>query len=87
MVLAKPLPKYNVMSRGFVKDYEDQWLHEIAPTLNALVHHLTRESNGIVVYEKRSYKDADTGKDVHEMSNGLSYSVNDENQWFVLDTF
>ena len=73
------------MSRGFVKEYEDQWLHEISPTLNALIHHLTRESNGFAVYQKRTYKDAVTGKDVYEMSNGVAYSVNDQNQWFVVE--
>ena len=73
------------MSRGFVKEYEDEWLHEIAPTMNALVQHLTRESNGIRVYEKRTYTHPETGKDVHEMSNGLSYSLNSGSQWYTVE--
>ena len=73
------------MSRGFVKEYEDQWLHEIRPTLNALIHHLTAESNGFVVQVKKNYKDEKTGKEVYEMSNGLTYSLNDESHWFVVE--
>ena len=72
------------MSRGFVKEYEDQWLHEIAPTLNTLLKFLTNENNGFRVYEKKVYQNAE-GKDVYEMSNGLSYSVNELNQWYVVE--
>ena len=72
------------MSRGFVKEYEDQWLHDIHPTMTALVRFLTIENNGIRVYEKRSYT-ADSGKEIHEMSNGISYSVTDQGRWVALD--
>ncbi len=73
------------MSRGFVKEYEDQWLNEIPATLNSLIHHLTYESNGFAVYQKSSYAHSQTGKEIHEMSNGVSYFVNSENQWVVLE--
>lgn len=72
------------MSRGFVKDYEDQWLHEIAPTLGALISFLTYENNGFPVYEKRSYQNPE-GTDMHEMSNGLTYFVNTQNHWAILE--
>jgi hypothetical protein len=73
------------MSRGFVKDYEDQRLDEIPATLNALIHHLTYENNGFHVYQKDSYAHSKTGKEIHVMSNGVSYFVNDENQWTALE--
>ena len=72
------------MSRAFVKEDDDQWLHDISPTLNALIHYLTKENNGVRVYEKRSYVNAQ-GKQVHEMSNGLTYAVNEERQWYILE--
>ena len=72
------------MSRAFVKEGDDQWLHDIAPTLNALIHYLTRENGGIRVYEKRNYVN-ENGKDVHEMSNGLSYAINEERQWYIVE--
>ncbi len=72
------------MSSAFVKESEDQWLHEISPTLPALINYLTRENNGIRVYEKTSYKDSKTGKQVHQMSNGLSYTIKDD-QWIIAD--
>ena len=71
------------MSQAFVRESEEQWLHEIAPTINALIVYLTRENNGIRVYEKRSYEDAKSGKLVYEMSNGLRYSIDEDGRWFV----
>jgi hypothetical protein len=73
------------MSQAFVKEGDEQWLHEIQPTLNALVLHLTRENNGIRVYEKSSYVHPETGKQIHVMSNGLSYSKDAEGRWEIVD--
>ena len=73
------------MSKGFVSEYDDQWLHEIMPTMNALLRFLKKESNGITIYEKRNYIHDKTGKPVYEMSNGLSYSVNEQNQWYIVE--
>ena len=72
------------MSQAFVRENDEQWLHDVQPTLNALVVYLTRENNGIRVYEKRSYMNPKAGKEVHEMSNGLSYTKDDEGKWIVL---
>lgn len=72
------------MSQAFVKESEEQWLHEIAPTLPALVIYLTRENNGIRVYEKEHLVDPKTGKDVYRMSNGLSYSKDSDGRWCII---
>lgn len=72
------------MSQAFVKENEEQWLHDVQPTLNALVVYLTRENNGVRVYEKRGYTDAKTGKEMHEMSNGLSYSKDEQGKWYIV---
>lgn len=71
------------MSSAFVKESDDQWLHDVGPGVPALLVYLTRENNGIRVYEKRNYLDAKTQKQVYEMSNGLLYSKDDEGKWFV----
>ena len=55
------------MSQAFVKESEEQWLHEISPTLKALVAHLTRENNGVRVYERRNYIDPKSGKEIFEI--------------------
>ena len=73
------------MSRGFVKEYEDQWLHEIDPTITALIRFLTIENNGIRVYEKKTYTSPSDHVEVHEMSNGLSYAVNVSGQWYMIE--
>lgn len=73
------------MSHAFVKESEEQWLHEIPPTMNALINYLSHENNGIRVYEKDNHTDAKTGKQVYAMSNGLSYSVDNDNRWFIVD--
>ena len=43
------------MSGAFVRESDEQGLHDIPPTLNALILYLTRENNGIRVYEKKSF--------------------------------
>jgi hypothetical protein len=68
------------MSSAFVKESEEQWLHDIQPTLNALIVYLTR---GISVYEQKNFVDK-KGKEIHVMSNGLSYAKDDDSKWYVV---
>lgn len=70
------------MSQAFVKENEEQWLHEIPPTLTALINYLTRENNGVRVYEVKTSMNQ-KGKETHQMSNGLAYFVNDDSQWTI----
>jgi hypothetical protein len=69
------------MSQAFVKEEDDQWLHEIPGTVTALINYLTRENNGIRVYEKRISMVND--KEVYEMSNGMKYVKNIEGKWEI----
>ncbi len=71
------------MSQAFVKESDEQWLHDIQPTLNALLVYLTRENNGIRVYQQRGLINQKTGKEVFVMSNGLSYTKDDDGRWMV----
>lgn len=66
------------MSQAFVKESEEQWLHEIQPTIQALVVYLTRENNGIRVYEVSTAMDENKSREVHKMSNGLDYAKDAE---------
>jgi hypothetical protein len=70
------------MSQAFVREGDDQWLDEVSPTIQALSVFLTRENNGIRVYEKKSY--FNEGREIHMMSNGLSYAKNDKGRWEVI---
>jgi hypothetical protein len=70
------------MSQAFVREGDDQWLEDVPPTLQALAVFLTRENNGIQVYEKRMY--VDQGREVHVMSNGLSYGKDANGKWQIL---
>jgi hypothetical protein len=71
------------MSSAFVKEDEEQWLHEIDPTLPALINYLTRQNNGIRVYEQKHAVSKD-GKDIYHMSNGLGYSIDKDGKWYVI---
>jgi hypothetical protein len=71
------------MSQAFVKENEEQWLHDVAPTLNALINYLTRENNGIRVYQKKSMP-GPGNKEMHLMSNGLAYSIDNDGKWYVV---
>jgi len=71
------------MSQAFVRESEEQWLHDIAPTVNALIVYLTRENNGVRVYEQKIFINPQDQREVHQMSNGLSYAKDDNGKWFV----
>ena len=71
------------MSQAFVKEEDDQWLHDIPGTITALINYLTRENNGIRVYEKRKHIKNDV--EIYEMSNGLSYSKDANGKWQISD--
>jgi hypothetical protein len=72
------------MSQAFVRESDEQWLHDVAPTLNALIVYLTRENNGVRVYEQRTYTDEKTKNLVHVMSNGLSYCKDERGTWYII---
>jgi hypothetical protein len=71
------------MSQAFVKESEEQWLHDVIPTLPALIVYLTRENNGIRVYEKKNFI-SDDDRVVHFMSNGSSYAKDKAGKWEIL---
>ena len=73
------------MSQAFVRESEEQWLHEVPPTLSALMVYLSRENNGIRVYEKRCEYSQKLNRDVHFMSNGLAYAKDEDSKWFIAD--
>lgn len=73
------------MSHAFVRESDEQWLHDVAPALSALIVYLTRENNGIRVYEKKSEYNKKLEREVHLMSNGLTYARDNENRWFVVE--
>lgn len=72
------------MSQAFVKEQDEQWLHEIQPTINALIVYLSRQNNGIRVYEKCNAINDKTGRQVYGMSNGLSYTHNEDGKWMIV---
>jgi hypothetical protein len=71
------------MSRAFMKEGDDLWLSDIAPTLSALLVFLTRENNDIRVVEEKRTIDVN-GREIFHMSNGLAYSRNDDGKWAVV---
>ena len=71
------------MSQAFVRESDEQWLHEVAPTMNALLVYLTRENNGIRVYEQKITVDEKSGKEIYHMSNGLAYTKDEEGRWSI----
>jgi len=71
------------MSQAFVKEEDPQWLHEIPGTLHALINYLTRENNGVRVYERRTYFNEKIKKEVHDMSNGLEYTKDADGKWCI----
>ena len=71
------------MSQAFVRENGAQSLHDIAQSGSALVAYLTQENDCIRVYEKKIHIDPATGKEVHEMSNGLLYGKDKDGKWEI----
>jgi len=76
------LPQIITMSWAFMREGEDQWLSDVSPSVQALIVFLTKENNGVRVYEKRNTQDA-SGRSIHEMSNGLSYARDTNGKWEI----
>jgi hypothetical protein len=72
------------MSSAFVKEGDDMWLHEIAPTMDALVNYLSKENGGLRITERESYFSEQHKTQVHKMSDGFSYIIK-ENKWVAID--
>lgn len=73
------------MSQAFVKESDGEWLHDVPPTLTALIQYLTRENNGIRVYEKSNSYSAKLDREIHSMSNGLTYAKDDNGKWYIAE--
>jgi hypothetical protein len=72
------------MSSAFIKEQDEQWLHDILPSTDALINYLTKENNNIRVYLLNRYVDSLTKREVYHMSNGLSYTVDQNKVWIVI---
>ena len=72
------------MSQAFVKENDEMSLQDLSPSITALILYLTRENNGIRVYEKHLVKDPENNREVHVMSNGLSYAKDENSKWYVI---
>lgn len=71
------------MSSAFVKEEESEQLKDVAPNMASLLLFLKRENRG-PVWELHSRFSDKYQKEVHEMSDGLGYMLNDEQQWQVI---
>jgi hypothetical protein len=72
------------MSQAFVRENDEMLLQDVSPSITALMIYLTRENNGIRVYEKHRVKDNEHHREVHVMSNGLSYAKDKDSKWYII---
>ena len=72
------------MSGAFVRESDDQWLQDVAPSLPALMNFLQRENNGIPVNLHKTEIGSD-GRELYHMSNGLVYYKNDRGTWNIVE--
>ncbi len=71
------------MSRAFVKEGEYDQLKDVAPNMASLMIYLKRE-NGSPVRELYTRFSDKYQKEIHEMSDGLGYMINEDHQWQVV---
>lgn len=72
------------MSSAFIREGEYQPLGDVAPNPDALRFYLRKENGGIPVRELKTYHSEKHQRQVYEMSDGLTYALNDENRWYVI---
>jgi hypothetical protein len=72
------------MSSAFVKEGEARHLKDVAPNLGALLLFLRIENNGTVIRDEKIYYSEKYGRDIYEMSDGLVYALNNDNQWYII---
>lgn len=72
------------MSGAFVKEEDAQWLHDVQPTITALIDYLTRDNNGVRVYEVRRFFHPKDGREIVAMSNGMEYAKDAEGRWEIV---
>lgn len=72
------------MSSAFVKEGESGNLKDVAPELGALLFFLRIENHGISIREEKSYFSEKHGRQVYQMSDGLSYALDDSQHWYVM---
>ena len=72
------------MSSAFVKEGEYQKLSDVYPSLSALSFYLRQENGRQVISETKSFYSEKCGCQVYEMSDGLTYALNDENKWTII---
>lgn len=70
------------MSQAFVKESDEQWLHEVQPTLSALQMYLSHENNGIRVNMIKN--EMKSGREIFHMSNGLAYGKDANGMWEIV---
>lgn len=71
------------MSSAFVRENDYQQLKDVPPNMASLLIYLRRE-NGGPVHEMRRRVDEKTQREIYDMSDGLSYALNNDQQWEVI---
>lgn len=69
------------MSRAFAKEFEEEWLGDVAPDVRQLELYLTRKNGGLKVTEIGTRTDRESGRTIHEMSDGECYMLDDDDRW------
>lgn len=70
------------MSSAFVKEGDSEQLRDVVPNMASLLMFLRRESGAPVRELKTRFSDK-FQREVHDLSDGLSYGLNDDGQWQV----
>ncbi|MEO7984208.1 MAG: hypothetical protein ABI688_09015 [Bacteroidota bacterium] len=71
------------MSQAFVKENDDNGLlHQVDPTVPALIRYLQREQRGALIFLDRW--ENKNGVATAVMSNGFAYFINKDKQWEII---
>ena len=72
------------MSSAFVKEGEARHLKDVATDIGSLLFFLRIENNGIIIRDEKNYFSELHRREVFEMSDGLTYALDDEQHWYII---
>ena len=72
------------MSSAFVKEGEYEKLSDVEPSISALAFYLRKENGGQLIREMKSFYSQKCNRHVYEMSDGLTYALNEDERWAII---
>jgi hypothetical protein len=69
-----------------VKERKRKKIPEKLLCIEELMIYLTKLNDSVMVYVKKIYFDTENGTKIYEMSNGISYTKDNNGEWYIMSS-